>query len=410
MTRVTLLQMFNQGLNGILNVQSQQLRTQSQIASGTRILQPADDPVGMAQILRTNDELARIAQYNKNMDSAETSLGLEESQLDAVGNLLVRVRELAINAGDGGLSRSERSAIATELKTRLEELVGLANTRNTSGEYIFGGHQGEQAPFVQSGGSYVYRGDEGQRLAQISATTYVPMGDNGGQIFDRVPMANVPATVLSGSATISQGRITDRVAFEAAFGSPTDTYQINITGFTAPDQYTYDVVDSTTAVVGSGTYTAGEPLTFGGTEFRIVGSPPGTVPAVGNSFQLSPPTTQNVMNTVDRLAQGLESLGDSPEDRLRLDDLIAETLGNLGNAEANVSSVRAKIGARMNTIDSTRDMHSGTDLVNQAVLAEVRDLDYAEALTRLTRENFVLQAAQQSFASISKLSLFNFIR
>ena len=95
---------------------------------------------------------------------------------------------------------------------------------------------------------------------------------------------------------------------------------------------------------------------------------------------------------------------------MRLQDLIGETLDNLTNAETNVSTVRAQVGARLNTLDSTRDLHQGTELVSNKVMSEVRDLDYAEALTRLTQENFILQAAQQSFAKISQMSLFNFLR
>ena len=72
--------------------------------------------------------------------------------------------------------------------------------------------------------------------------------------------------------------------------------------------------------------------------------------------------------------------------------------------------VRSRIGARLNTLDSTSALHDGTDLVNQKVLADVRDLDYTEAITRLTQENFVLQAAQQSFAKIAGMSLFDFLR
>ena len=501
MTRVTLLQMFNQGLNGILNVQSQQLKTQNQIASGTRILQPADDPVGAAQILRTNDELARIAQYKKNMDGAENNLMQEEAQLASITTLLVRVRELATSAGNPALSSTERKALATEASTRLEELVALANSRNSTGEYLFGGFQGEQAPFVQVGGSYQYRGDDGVRMAQISANTYVPMGHSGNQLFEMIPMATVPATtgtltaraaavagntgtgvvgngtvtnavafattfpagasyrleitgyttppdqydydvldsggavVGSGvgaaspiafggaefaitgapavgdrftlqapSATIAPGHIVDRAAFETTFTGPATTFRVNITGFTAPDQYSYEVLDAANVAVATGSYTDGERLTFGGVEFGIVDG------AVGDSFTLSAPSSQNLLNTVGRLAEGLATLGDSPADKQRLQELIAETLANLDNVEDNVGVVRAQVGARLNTIDSTRDIHADTELVSEKVLSEVRDLDYAEALTRMTRENFILQAAQQSFAKISNLSLFNFLR
>jgi len=414
MTRLSLLQTFNQGLRGILNVQTQLYKTQNQIATGSKVNQPSDDPVAAAKILAVEDELSRLTQYQKNIDGAENSLTLEDTQLDAVNSLLTRVRELAIQAGDGALSSNDRSAITAEVRTRLDELLALANTRNTAGEYIFGGYKGEQAPFVLNGTSYQYVGDDGQRMLQVSSSTYVAMGDNGSRIFEAIPQANVAVAAdpaNTSDATISRGRIVDVAAFEATFTGPADTYQIAITNFTAPDQYTYDVLDSGGATVVTGaTFTANEPFTFGGTEFRIVGTPPGTSPIVGDSFDLTPPSTQSVLTTVSRLAEGLGSLGDSPEDLLRLQDLIGETLDNLTNAETNVSTVRAQVGARLNTLDSTRDLHQGTELVSNKVMSEVRDLDYAEALSRLTQENFILQAAQQSFAKISQMSLFNFLR
>lgn len=500
--RLSLLQTFNQGLRGMLNVQSKLYHTQNQLATGMRVNKPSDDPVAAAKILLLNDELSRLDQYKKNIDGAESSLALEESQLESITNLLTRVRELTIKAGSPGLTSTERSSITAEVRTRLDELAALANTRNTSGEYIFGGYKGEQAPFVASGSGYAYRGDDGVRMLQISSSTYVAMGHNGRQLFEAIPLATVPssngvlvaraaavstnagtATVGNGqvtnaaqfasafgagasyrlevsgysagppetydydlfdrsgnnvtsvtganspisfggadfaisgaavpgdsftlsapTATISAGNITDVAAFRSTFTGPTTTFQISITGFTAPDQYSYDVLDGIGATVASGTYTDGETLTFGGAEFRIVGG------AVGDTFQLSAPSSQSMLDTVARLANGLSVLGDSPDDMLRLQDLIAETLSNLENAEDNVGIVRAQVGARLNTLDSTREMHAGTELVSNEVMSEVRDLDYAEAITRLTLENTILQAAQQSFAKISQLSLFNFLR
>jgi flagellar hook-associated protein 3 FlgL len=408
MTRISLLQTFNQGLKGILNVQSKLLTTQNQLATGKRVNQPSDDPVASAQILQLDDELSRLAQYKKNINGAENSLMLEETQLEAVTSLLARVRELTIQAGDGALSVSERRGISAEVRTRLDELLALANTRSTSGEYIFGGYRGEQAPFVASGSGYAYRGDNGQRMLQISSSIYVAMGDNGNRIFEAIPQANVPATTLTGSATISSGRIVDVAAFDSAFPGPASIYRVEIT---AVDPVTgalsYEMQDGSGVPLPgpvTGTFMPGETFSFGGAEFRIVGG------AVGDTFELRAPSTQGVLNTIARLADGLQTLGDSPDDLLRLQDLLAETLGNLDNAEVNVGTVRAEVGARLNTLDSTRDLLQGSELVSNKVMSEVRDLDYAEAITRLTMENTILQAAQQSFAKISRLSLFDFLR
>jgi flagellar hook-associated protein 3 FlgL len=106
----------------------------------------------------------------------------------------------------------------------------------------------------------------------------------------------------------------------------------------------------------------------------------------------------------------MKSLGDSAVDQSAFDDLVAETLENLSAAEINMSEVKSEIGARQNTVDSVRSLHQQIELINNKVLSEIRDLDYAEALSRLSIETFTLEASQQSFVRISSLSLFNFLR
>jgi flagellar hook-associated protein 3 FlgL len=76
----------------------------------------------------------------------------------------------------------------------------------------------------------------------------------------------------------------------------------------------------------------------------------------------------------------------------------------------SVLSVQTSIGARLNVIESTGDENAEVSLINTKVQAELSELDYAEALSRLSMESIVLQAAQQSYVKISGLSLFNFLR
>ena len=402
MNRISLTQVFSRGLNGILNVQSQLAKTQEQISSGKRVVTPSDDPVAAARILQLESEQARVKQYQKNIDGAVSSLDLEESQLESVENILVRVRERAIQAGSGALSFSERQAIAEELETRLAELGGLANTRSASGEYIFGGYKGEQEPFVRVGNDFTYRGDDGQRLVQVASSTQVAINDSGNAIFIAVAsprLAGTAAVGNAGSATISSGHVVDQAAFDANFSG---SYTIT---FTSPTTYDIVPVGGGPAVVSGAAYTSGEDIVFNGVSMKIVGTP-----ATGDDFQVDPPATQSIFSTVGKLIDGLRTYSDGADDKIRMQELIAETLDNNYSAEENVSVVRSRIGARLNTLESTEALHAGTDLVNKKVLADVRDLDHVEAITRLTQENFVLQAAQQSFAKIAGLSLFDFLR
>jgi flagellar hook-associated protein 3 FlgL len=402
--RISLAQIFTQGLRGILNSQSQVYKTQNQLSSGKRVLEPSDDPAAAAQILQLNQAQADVTQYQKNITGAQNNLGLEDSQLDNVNTLLTRVRELAVEAGDGSLTQSDRQALAAELQQRLDELGGLANTRNANGEYIFAGFQGQQAPFVQSGTTYTYRGDAGQRYVQVSSSTFVPVNDSGKDIFVAVDSTRLPTaagTTNSGNATIAMGQITDQAQFKANFNNGPYTVTIDTSG--ATPQYT--ITDGGGASVQTGDYVSGQAIQFKGAQIDIVGTP-----GNGDTFTVDQPATQDVFTTLSKLVDGLNSLSDSADDKLRLRDLVSESLDNLDSAQTNISTVRAKIGARLNVLDSTSGLQDGVSLTNQKVLSQVQDLDYASAISQLNMENLTLQAAQQSFAKISGLSLFNFLQ
>mgnify|MGYP003457227585 FL=1 len=91
-------------------------------------------------------------------------------------------------------------------------------------------------------------------------------------------------------------------------------------------------------------------------------------------------------------------------------DEVAIALTNLDNGMAQVLGVQTEIGARLNLVDSTETDNEDVSLITTAVQSELRDLDYAEAISRLSLETTVLEAAQQSYVKVAGLSLFNFIR
>ena len=239
--RISTIQQFNSGVRGIQDNYSNATRTQEQISSGKRILTPADDPVATVRLLQLSQEANRLEQYSTNMTAANNSLTQEEAILNSVNNVLQRVREIAIEAGDGSKSDADRQALATELEQREEELYNLFNSQNARGEYLFGGYQSSQQPFVKNpDGTYSYQGDEGQRSIQIAGSKYVAINDNGKDLF--VSVANVnrvnteadPAN--TGTGRISLGVVEDKNAYDNTFypqgsvsiviGATGDSYEI----------------------------------------------------------------------------------------------------------------------------------------------------------------------------------------
>ena len=410
MVRVSFLQGFDSGLNGILRAQQNTMSTQAQIASGKRLNTAADDPVAAARIVKIEQQKSQNQQFIANADALENRLQLEESQLKGVTTLLTRVREQTVYAANGVLSASDRKTIAVELEGRLAELVSIANTRDTNGEYIFAGYQGGEPAFVEDGsGGYTYQGDDGQRFVNIATSTTMAANDSGKDIFVDVSSTQqmfFTQSAPGNGATITNGAVNDQAAF--AGSSP---YGYEITFNNATTEYEVRRYDATGAVVAAPELTV--PLTGSATTINHDGwsLDINGVPSAGDTFKLDSSSSpkQSMMDTLGKLINGLNTLKDNPEDKATLGLLIAESLDNLSAAEESISGINAKIGARINTLTSVRDVNQGVELVNDQVLSEIRDLDYAEAVSRLSQQSFVLEAAQQSFAKVNGLTLFRFL-
>ena len=131
--RVSTNSVYELGVTSILRQQEGMLKTQQQVSTGRRILTPADDPAAAARALDVTQAESINTQYAENRNNAKASLGLAESVLQAVTNLIHDVRTVALNAGNPTLVDNDRAGLATELRGRFEELMGLANSTDGSG-------------------------------------------------------------------------------------------------------------------------------------------------------------------------------------------------------------------------------------------------------------------------------------
>ncbi len=419
--RISTLQAFNNGVTGLQRNYANVTRTQEQISTGNRILTPADDPVASVRLLQLEQQQNVLSQYNANLTAADSSLVQEESTLNSVNTVLLRVRELALRAGNGSLSAEDRQSIAAELSEREDELLSLMNTRNARGEYLFSGFQGKTQPFVRAAdGSYSYQGDEGQRKLQIASSLSIAISDSGKAVFENVTNAGRYTSNLAGAATgstlsVSAPLVQDEVA--VASGFPAAGIGVHFTS--ATDYIVYDL-DNPPAdfsdpyadpdqVIGAGVVdgddrTADE-LIFHGVMIKFDG-----VPAGGESIEIElDPNAQKqgILGTIANLRKTLEDPSSSNAD---IRDSVAVSLTNLDHGMVSVDAARGNIGARRNVIETTLTDNEDVALVNKSVQADLRELDYAEALSRLSFQTIILEAAQQSYVKISSLNLFNSMR
>jgi len=298
--RISTQTLFETGAARLSELQSGLVKTQQQVSTGRRILTPADDPVAAARALEVTQSQSINTQYGVNRQHAQSALTEVEGTLSSVTLLLQDIKTTVIAAGNGALSDAERGFQAIELRGRFEELLGLANTRDAQGNYMFSGFQTGTPAFVETATGALYQGDLGQRRLQVDTSRQIAVTHTGQSVFQ-----------------------------------------------------------------GGG---------------------------------------QDIFKTLKDLIVLLETPGTAG-----LSAGLATANGDVDLALESVLTARAAGGARLQELDALD--YAGEDRNQQysQILSELQDLDYSQALSQLSQQQFTLEAAQRSFVTISKLSLFSFL-
>ncbi|MCK0509109.1 flagellar hook-associated protein FlgL [Aromatoleum anaerobium] len=299
--RISTSMIFDSGRDAMLRQSADWLHTQQQLSTGKRVLAPSDDPIAAARALEVSQTISINEQFQTNQGDANDALASLESSLGGIGDILTHIRTQAIRAGNAALSPTEHEAIAVDIEAQFKALVGIANSKDGTGEYRFAGYQSGNEPFPAD---LVYRGDSGVRSIQVAASRTMPVGVPGSDVF-RVDANGQSQTFAS---------ISDFIA-----------------GLRNP--------------------------------------PAGGVSAV-------------VANAIDGMDAALDK----------------------------VNTLRASVGSRMVELDALADMSATQGVQYAETLSRLQDLDYVEAYSRFSKQQAVLEAAQQSYVRTTGLSLFDLLR
>lgn len=113
-------------------------KLQKQMTSGKEINKPSDDPAKVARAMQLTTDINANQQYNTNISNTSNWLDTTDTALKQSGDVLQKIRELLVQAGDAGYGSSERQSIKDEINQRVDELTQILNT-NYDGKYVFGG-------------------------------------------------------------------------------------------------------------------------------------------------------------------------------------------------------------------------------------------------------------------------------
>ena len=370
-------------------------QTQTELSTGSKLPNAAADPAAMEQVNQLDLTLAASQQYVSNGTAASANLQLEQSALTSATNTLQSARDLAVEANNSALSVADRQDIATQLQQLQNALLGAANSTDPAGNYLFAGTASGTQPFAQTGTSVSYQGDSQVNQVQIAPDQSISAGDSGDAVFMNIPAGNgtfitSAAGANTGSGSIDAGSVTNAAAWVP------DTYTI---AFTSPTQY--QVTNSGGTLVASGTYTSGTAITFNGIETTISGAP-----AAGDQFTVAPAGKASVFSTIANL---IATLNSSSLSSAQVTTKIGTAIQQIDNALSGLGYVQASVGGRLNAVTTSANQAQTTQTQLQGTVSTLSDTDYAAAVTQLSTQELALQAAQQSYASIAKLSLFNYI-
>ena len=406
--RISTGQLYDRSIQAVLNNQGDLSDIQQQLSSGKKLLRPSDDPVGAAQVIRLTEEINLFTQYNKNNNLLVSSLEQEETVLRSVNTDIDRARVLMIQSGNGIIGVEDRKAIASELSQIRDQIFDLMNSQNASGEFIFAGFQSGLPAFSfdasATGNKYKFEGDAGESEIQVSDTVRLQMNNSGLGVFEDV-LARLKSTITgSVGATSASLEIVKQSAFDRFHKNNYDAVT------PANNEFQLSVISGTQAQitnVGTGVvldiidFSSGSTLLYNGLELEITGTVGDTV-----NFQLEKPEKKNIVETLNDFINSLnnENISDGG-----FDTALSDALIGVDNSLINISNASSEIGGRLNVATSVKASNLDLEIVNKSARSNIEDVDYAKAVSELSRQENALQAAQATFARVTGTSLFDYI-
>jgi flagellar hook-associated protein 3 FlgL len=400
--RISTAGMHRTSVDAILEHQVKLAKTQEQITTGQKFQTAAEDPIGATRAARLDRTLAENAQFARNSNIIESRLQYEEQSLADATALLQSVRDRALQGANSTLGPVERRMLAGDIRQSLAALLDVANRDDSNGEFLFAGTSTATRPFADTGAGVSYQGDMTARQIRISSSQALADNHTGADVFMNIPERNgVFRTSVNagntGSGSIDVGRVADLAAWVP------DNYTLEFT--TASDWQVVDDTLPTPAVIASGTgFVSGQSISFSGITVTVTGTP-----AANDSFDIRTAQNVDVFSMLEDLAITLEGGAPGPDTAAEFNTNIGAAIANVDQALERMVSVRAEVGARLSAIDTAKATREAEAVDLQQLLSDLRDVDYAEAISKLTQQQVGLQAAQAAYTRIAQMSLFDYL-
>ncbi|RYV02498.1 flagellar hook-associated protein 3 [Shewanella sp. OPT22] len=393
--RISTSQMFNSNTSSILRHQADTQKSLEQISSGKRVNTAADDPIASKTIDNFNQQNNLIDQFLKNIDYAEGRLANAESSLGEAESLSRNIKDNMLKMNNGTRSQDDLDAIAKDLRSDLDALMSIANSKDESGNYTFSGFNTDSEPFSFTNTDprqIQYAGDDNVKQSMVAEGVLLQTNIPGSQAF--MNGANTLGDYSVNYQTGQTGEFHVTAAnIDASAASPAASYSLEFQDDGAGGLEV--LVNGTTPI------TFENPLDIGDVTLEFEGTP-----AIGDEISLSQQSSISIFDTVEQ-ALSLAESGEMQNPNGQAE--MAQLLDNINQGIDQISTARSVAGVNLKSLETYNSQHEDAKLVNTSAQAKLEDLDMAEAITELQKSQVALQATSSLFSRVSSASLFDYL-
>jgi flagellar hook-associated protein 3 FlgL len=402
---------YDLAIRNLTSRQSALSNLQENLTSGKRVVRASDDPAAAAQAERALTRMARIASDQRALESQVNTITMAESTLGDITDAMQMFRELTVSAGNGTNSAAERTTIANQLQGLREQILSMANRKDTNGQPLFAGLGSASTPFAGPNsppGDYTFLGLPGQVTSSETSIPGTLDGDSAFMLQTKrdgvynVTMSTIPTgrTLQTGATTVTNPSLVN--------GS---SYSISITGVATvagTTTVTYSVAEGppVSGPVQAGltaSFPANLPATFTVTQMPGLSLTVNGLPAVGDTLQVDPsPSSFSVLD------DAINDIGNATNTNAAA-QAVSQALQNIDIVMARISAVRGQAGDLLNRADRITSTQEARSVQLEGDRSRAEDLDMVKGISDFQNQQTGYQVALQTYAQVQKLSLFNFL-
>ena len=244
-----------------------------------------------------------------NLQSVDAGYKEEEAVMMSMSNMMTLMQDISVAARSDTYSVDDLDIFAIEVQGYMDDIRGLANSRDSNGHYMFSGTKVTTQPFTTTlAGAVVYNGNQTEPELELDTGYKLPLSISGNKLAGVITRTN------------GAGAVTARV----------DMFKV--------------MQDFVTALEGN-----------------------------------------------DRTG-------------------VALAIDELRTVSGNLNKNLVDNGLRQNLVSDRRDIAEDKIVIYKGLLSDAQDVDYATAITQLSSDMLALEAAQSTFARVSQMSIFDYIR